>query len=361
LAEISRQAGRFGRACFAGAALVVLSSGAFAQVTPAAPVLTPVPPLQPLAPAPSGDPLVAIPPAPPVEHVAPAPTPAQPALPGAGTVLRIGILGGENGPYRLQQTEPFRNYLRAETGAEIEILAMRDYASLIDAQVSSLVQYAIYSASAFVTAEALCSCVEPIAAPADPDGSIGFYSVLLSRADGPITNLEQARGARLALVAGNSIAGRMIPLDSLAAAGIEPAAYFAATVDVATPEAAVTALLAGEVDVAVAWSSLAGDPVTGFSRGVLTQMVGQGTLTMDQLRVVWRSELIPYGPHAIRSDVSPELKAALVAALANASAGDPAVVDAIELGGATGFVTPDASIYDPLRRLVAVEKPPLAP
>jgi phosphonate transport system substrate-binding protein len=91
-------------------------------------------------------------------------------------------------------------------------------------------------------------------------------------------------------------------------------------------------------------------------------MVSAGAVSMDQLRVVWQSELVPYGPHAIRSDVAPELKAALVTALAGVANSDPAAVDAIELGGATGFVTPEPSLYDPLRRLVAVgETPPAAP
>lgn len=344
MAEISRRARGIALAACLAAAFTA-APGAVAQITPAAPALTPVPPLEPLTPAPPAPPL--IPPA--------AAAPETPAAAADGTVLRIGILAGDNGPYRLLQAEPFRRYLETRTGARVEMIAMRDYAALIDAQISSLVQYAVYSASAYVTAEALCGCVEAIAVPADPDGSIGFYSVLLSRADGPISTLEEARGARLALVAGDSIAGRMIPLDALADAGVDPATHFAATVEVASPEAAVTALLAGEVDVAVAWSSLTGDPASGFSRGVLTQMVGEGTLAMDQLRIVWRSELIPYGPHVVRSDIDPELKSALVAALAAASADDPAAVDAIDRSGASGFIAPDPSIYGPLRRLVAAD------
>lgn len=350
MAEIRRHARSVALAA-AVAAAITAAPCALAQAPPEAPGLTPVPPLDPLTPAPPAPPLIPAP--------ALAPEPAAPAADGA--VLRIGILAGENGPYRLLQAEPFRRYLEARTGARVEMIAMRDYAALIDAQISSLVQYAIYSASAFVTAEALCACVEAIAVPADPDGSIGFYSVLLSRADGPIATLEDARGARLALVAGDSIAGRMIPLDALPEAGVDPATYFSATVDLASPEAAVAALLAGEVEVAVAWSSLAGDPVAGFSRGVLTQMVGEGALAMDQLRIVWRSELIPYGPHVVRSDLAPELKASLVAALSAVAAEDPAALDAIDRSGANGFLVPDAAIYGPLRRLVAADDLPAAP
>lgn len=329
---------------------IILAASTVAAQTPPPPPLTPA--------TPSGPGLTPAPPAPPI---APAPTVVPTAPVEPPPVVRIGIIAGENGAYRLRQTEPFRRYLETATGARVEIIALRDFEALIDSQIEGLVQYAVYSASAFVTAEALCSCVEPIAAPADSDGALGFHSVLLSRADGPITSLADARGARLALVAGDSVAGRLIPLDALPLESIAPAQYFSSVVDVASPAAAVAALLAGEVDVAVAWSSLTGDPVTGFTRGVLTQMVGTGSLSMDQLRVVWQSKLIPYGPHAIRSDMPPALKAAFSAALVAASANDPAAVDAIERSGATGFAIPDPAIYDPLRRLVAVAEAPLAP
>ena len=328
--------------------------------------LAQAPPPPPLTPAPMVAPPPALTPAVPSAALVPPPSPSAPPPAAAPPtlsipVLRIGILAARNAEYSLRQAEPFRLYLEGQIGTRVEIVAMRDYAALIDAQIDSLVQYAVYSASAFVTAEALCSCVEPIAAPADADGAQGFYSILLARADGPIATLEDARGSRLALVAGDSIAGRLIPLDALPLAGAVPAEHFAAIVDVASPEAAVAALLGGEVDVAVAWSSLSGDPVAGFGRGVLTQMVGEGALAMDQLRIVWRSELIPYGPHAIRSDLPAEVKAALAAALAGISADNPAAVDAIDQSGVTGFVAPDPRLYDPLRRLVAAADTPAAP
>jgi phosphonate transport system substrate-binding protein len=349
LAEFSREAIRFGLGRLVLYAALTASTAAFAQ-QPLTPAVPPPGGLLPPNPAPAPPPAGLLPPNP-----APAPPPGIPA------VLRVGILAADNVDYRLRQAEPFRAYLEARLGTRVEIVPERDYATLIDAQITARVQYAIYSGSAFATAEAMCSCVEPIAVPAHADGAVGFYSILLSRADSPIATLDDARGLRLALVAGDSIAGRLVPVDSLKDAGTLPDQFFAAVSDMPSPQAAVAALLAGEADVAVAWSSLTGDPQTGFNRGVLAKMVGEGALAMDQIRIIWQSELIPYGPHAVRSDVSQELKAALLAALTSVSAADPAAVDAIDRSGVTGFVAADPAIYDPLRRLVDVESPPAAP
>ena len=50
---------------------------------------------------------------------------------------------------------------------------------------------------------------------------------------------------------------------------------------------ALTALLAGEADLAAAWSSLSGDEAAGYSFGSLTSLVAEGGLSMDQIRIVW--------------------------------------------------------------------------
>jgi phosphonate transport system substrate-binding protein len=262
-------------------------------------------------------------------------------------VLRIGFLSSSNPTHDLARLEPFRAYMEARIGLPVELVPATSYAALIDAEVTGRVPYAIHSATSFVTAEAMCSCVEPIAEPTAFDGSRGFYSVLIARADSQITTLADAKGARLALSAGDSIAGRLVPLKALAAEGIDPATHFSALFEAPGPEAAIAALFDGRADVAVGWSSLTGDPGAGYSFGVLTSMVADGKLSMDQLRVVWESRLIPFGPHAVRKDAPAELKALLGDALA-AMAGDaPDVLDAVDSSGfgGGGFVAVSPGDY----------------
>jgi phosphonate transport system substrate-binding protein len=235
---------------------------------------------------------------------------------------------------------------------------------MIEAHIDERIHYAVYSASAYVTAEARCGCVEAVAAPAESDGVIGFYSILVTRADTPITSLAEAEGARLALVEGSSIAGRLVPLSAFRASGIDPEEHFPAIVDVGSPEAAIAALLSGEVDVAVSWSSLAGEASSGFSRGVLTGMVAGGAVSMDQLRIIWRSDLIPYGPHAIRNDLPPTIEDAIRRAVLDMTTARPEAVDAIDRSGIIGFVAPEPASYEVLRRLVRMpleESEPSAP
>jgi phosphonate transport system substrate-binding protein len=268
-------------------------------------------------------------------------------------VLRVGVMTGANASYRLAQLEPFKLYLESRLSLPVEIVPMQDYRSLIDAQAAGGVHYAVYRATAYAAAAERCRCVEPIAVPMRAGGETGFHALLITRSDGPIRSLADAEGARLALAAPDSIAGRLLPLKAMEEEGIDPAAYFAKIVDTESPELAITALLAGDADIAVAWSSLSGDPATGYSFGILSSLVAEGGLSMDQIRIVWQSPLIPFGPHAVRADLPDDLKNLLSQSLADIAFEDSRALDAVDRSGGQGFAAADASLFAPLEALFA--------
>jgi len=273
-------------------------------------------------------------------------------------VFRVGVMTGTNAPYRLAQLQPFKDYLESRIALPVEIVPSADYNALIAAQTGLLVDYAIESATAFVTARARCDCVEALAVPTRAGGEPGFYALLVSAADGPIKSLADAKGARLALAAEDSVAGRLMQMKAFEAEDIVAENFFSEIVDVADPEAAITALLAGKADLAVAWSSLAGDRTAGYSFGVLADLVAEGGLAMDQIEIVWQSALIPFGPHAIRSNLPDELKRLLSWALRDIAATDPVALDAVDRFAGRGFVAADADLFAPVAALIAPTEAP---
>jgi len=269
-------------------------------------------------------------------------------------VLRVGVLTGPDSAYRLATLEPFRVYLQDHAGVPVELIPLGTYGELIDAQINDRVQYAIYSATSYATAAVQCQCVEAIAAPVAADGALGFHSILVARADGGIASLADARGKSIALAGEDSVAGRLVPEQAFAAEGIAPDDYFARVATVADPAAAITALLSGNVDLAVGWSSLTGPATTGYDFGVLTRMVAEGRLDMNQVRIIWQSRLIPFGPHVVRTDIPHELRSLLARALVAMASEDPEALDSIDrLGfGGGGFVTPEPTLYAGVMDLV---------
>lgn len=268
------------------------------------------------------------------------------------SVLRVGVMTGANAVYRKAQLEPFRLYLEARTALPVEIVPLPTYAALIEEQSSARIHYGIYSATAFSSAAAACRCVEPLVIPTAPGGETGFHALLVARSDSAINSLADAKGARLALAGPDSVTGRLLPMKAFEAEGIATD-YFSEILDEADPETALSALLAGEADLAAAWSSLTGDEAAGYSFGSLTSLVAKGDLSMDRIRIVWRSPLIPFGPHAVRSDMPAELKTLLSGALTAMAEEDPAAFDAVDRSGGKGFVSAAASLFAPTDALVA--------
>jgi len=268
-------------------------------------------------------------------------------------VLRIGFLAGENTPYRSAQIEPFRAYMERKIGLPVEMVPARTLGALIDAQAGGRIQYAIHSAASFAATDATCHCVEPLAVPAAEAGETGFHAVLLARADSPIRSLADAKGARLALAAEDSVAGSLLPMKAFEREGIAPDQFFASVTRAGSPKAAIAMLLAGEADIAVGWSSLEGDFTSGYSFGVLREMVDAADLSMDEIRIVWQSDLVPFGPHTVRNDLPAELKSLISDALGAMAEEDPAALDAVDRSGGGGFVPVDAAAYAPIAGLVA--------
>jgi phosphonate transport system substrate-binding protein len=270
-------------------------------------------------------------------------------------VLRVGILGGSDATYRLATLEPFRVYLQDKTGVPVEIVPAATYDALIDAQANGEVDYAIYSATAYGTAVVKCDCVEAFAAPVAADGALGFYSILVARAGDAIPSLGGAEGKRLGLGPADSVTGSIVPRHAFTVAHIDPEDYFLSISEYPSPEEAINALLRGEVDLAAAWSSLTGSERLGYAFGTLSRMVGEGTLTMDRVRVVWQSQLIPFGPHALRTGLPSELKSLLSGALLTMARSDTEALDAVDRAGfgGGGFATPDPSLYALVIELVS--------
>lgn len=260
-------------------------------------------------------------------------------------VLRVGVVAGINPADARTQSEPFRAYLEKALGVPVELFVANDYAALISGQLTGRFHAALLSAAAFAAASAACNaCVEPLVAPMTAAGDAGFHAVLVVPAGSAIAAPGDLPGMRLAVSSEDSIAGRLLPLALFAEDGVDLSAV--TLVPSANPAAAVAQLLAGEADAALAWTGAAGDPALGYDRGVLHQLVADGTLTMDQIAVVWTSPLIPNGPLAVAVDLPDDLKADLADAMVDMAVDDTDALAAA--GGGAGFAAVTAEQYRPL-------------
>ncbi|WP_430691537.1 phosphate/phosphite/phosphonate ABC transporter substrate-binding protein [Mesorhizobium vachelliae] len=249
--------------------------------------------------------------------------------------FRIGIVaepgGGNTVPGLARLTDAYANAL----GMKVEFVVARDYATLIEAQASGRVQYAIYSALAYATASERCGCVEPLVAPVDADGAVGIRSVLVTR-DGRLSDLAAMASHRIAIAPADNVGGSLLPLSALSAEGVKITQDSPFLTRAISATAAETMLSDGEADALFGWETANAEGRSIRSEGTVARLEAAG-IPETSLRVLWTSGLLRYGPHTVRSDLDPEAKRQLTVFLTNLKSQTPDVYELLERAHSGGF------------------------
>lgn len=257
--------------------------------------------------------------------------------------FRVGIVAepgaGNTVPGLALLTDAFTKAL----GMKVEFVVARDYAALIEAQANAKVDYAIYSAVAYATVSERCGCVEPLVAPVDSDGATGIRGVLLSR-DGRLPDLAAMATHKIAMAPADDVGGSLLPIAGLREEGVTIAEDSSFLMHAGSVAASETMLVEGKADALFGWTPANADGVQGDAAGTAGRLEAAG-VPRNELRAIWISGLLRYGPHAVRSNLDPEAKRRLTVFLTNLKAMSPDVYDLLEARHAGGFTAVAAGDY----------------
>lgn len=265
--------------------------------------------------------------------------------------FRIGLVAEAGAGRSVAGLASLRQAYSRAIGMPVEIFVARDYAALIDAQASSRVDYAVYSAAAYATAWLLCRCVEPVAAPIGSDGATGLRFVMIAR-DGKVASLADAASHRIAMVSRDKADASFLPLNELADSGLAIDDIGAFAVPAGSLGDAERLLVGGAADAMLGWVPASAASDEGLAGGTLRRL-GAAGLEPGSIAVVWKSKLIRYGPHAVRGDVDPGIKTVLAAFLARLKDTQPDIYDLVEDSHGGGFVATSQADYESVIATVA--------
>ncbi|MDG4650143.1 phosphonate ABC transporter substrate-binding protein [Roseibacterium sp. SDUM158017] len=264
-------------------------------------------------------------------------------------VFRIGILGGENEADRLREHSCQEAYLEERLGVDVQLFPASDYAGVMQGLLAGQLEFAGLGSAGYAGIYLQDpDAVEPLYTTMQIDGSLGYYSVMYTQAGSDIMSLEDMEGRSLAFADPNSTSGYLVPLAEMTEMGIDPDAYFSQTGFGGGHEQAVVAVLQGQYDAGVTWTSGVGDIAQGYSRGNLRSMVDKDMLDMSEIRIIWQSNLITNGPRVIRSDLPQELKDQVMGAMMQLQVVDRACFDAINDGESMGYWPISQDFYEPI-------------
>lgn len=260
--------------------------------------------------------------------------------------LTMGVVTSENEADRIVRYKPVVAYLEKVLGVPVEFRNATDYAGVIEAINAGKLQVAGLGPAAYAQAWIVSGGkVEPLAGQIAKDGTFGYHSVVVVKADSPYQKIEDLRGKKFAFADPNSTSGFQAPAFFLKEAGIEPESFFGATAFSGSHENSVIALLNDTFDGAATWWN--SEERSNFSR-----MWDKGMIPKDSVRVIWKSPLLPSSPITVRTEMPEAFKQAVKDAYLSMPTDDPAAWKAMTDGKAKGYKEVTHADYEPIVRMI---------
>ncbi|MDR7062047.1 MULTISPECIES: phosphate/phosphite/phosphonate ABC transporter substrate-binding protein [unclassified Sphingopyxis] len=220
------------------------------------------------------------------------PRSAQPPL----RVLLIPADGGtESGT--LADYRPIFDAVARSTGLSFDLKVAQSYGGVVEAMCNNAADIAFVGSVTYLQAQKR-DCAELLAVAVKSGRSV-HYSGLFVRADSPVRSIADLRGRRVAFGDINSTSAFIFPVAMFLDAGIDPVRDLSAVRMTGTHANSLAALINGEVDAA----ALSFD---SYDKAVRANVPGA-----RDLRVVARSEPIPYPPLIANTRLDPALRARL--------------------------------------------------
>lgn len=214
--------------------------------------------------------------------------------------INFGIIATDSASTQRERWEPFFRDMEKKTGLTVKSFYAPDYAGVIEAMRFNKVQVAWYGNKAAMEAVDRANG-EVFAQVMYADGSFGYHGLLIAHKDSPYNSvddvLKNSKAINFGIGDPNSTSGFLIPTYYIFAKnGVDHRTAFK-TIRNASHGANIQAVLAKQVDVATNNTEDMG------------KLESSKPELFSQLKVLWRSPLIPSDPFVWRKDLDPAVKA----------------------------------------------------
>ena len=267
--------------------------------------------------------------------------------------LVFAVVPAENASGVTDRYQPFVDYLTKQLGTKVTLRVANDYAAVIEGQRAGNIHIGYYGPASFSRALVTGVKVTAFVIDVNSDGSKGYYSVFYVKKDSPYQKIEDLKGQALGLVDPNSTSGYNMPLFTLNKHGINAEQFFSKVLVTGSHENAVLALQQGTVQTCANWWNAADD-------SNLTRMLNKGMIktadgkpaTVDDFRIILKSDLIINSPTAYLDSLPTDLKAAIRTAWLDAAKNDKAAFDKLSDGKNQPWQPIDNAAYDDTIKLI---------
>ena len=243
--------------------------------------------------------------------------------------LRVGLIPNQNPESVEANYEPFGEYLSEQLGREVELTVPTSYGAVVEAMVNDELDLAYFGGLTYVQARNRGE-VTPLVTEINPrTGDTTYRSVIIVPADSEVQEVSELEGRDFAFGSVSSTSGSLYPAIMLRDAGIDYRTDLGNFNYTGGHDATAQAVSNGGVDGG------------GLEDRILYDLIEDGAVDGDSIRVIEESNAIEGYPWVVRNALSDELKEQIIQAYLNID--DPALLDLLR---ADGYEEVDASDYD---------------
>ncbi|MCQ8228215.1 MULTISPECIES: phosphonate ABC transporter substrate-binding protein [Pantoea] len=238
--------------------------------------------------------------------------------------LNLGILGGQNATQQIGDNQCVKDFFDKELQVDTKLRNSSDYSGVIQGLLGNKIDLVLSMSPASYASVYLQNpkAVDVVGIVVDDkDGSQGYHSVVIVKADSPYKKLEDLKGKSFGMADPDSTSGFLMPNQAFKKefGGTVDDKYnntFSSVTFSGGHEQDILGVLNGQFDGAVTWTSLIGDRETGYTSGAFGRLIRMDHPDlMKQIRIIWQSPLIPNGPILVSNNLPADFKAKVVATI----------------------------------------------
>jgi phosphonate transport system substrate-binding protein len=216
--------------------------------------------------------------------------------------ISFGIISTDSASVQRERWEPLFRDMEARTGLTVKSFYAPDYAGVVEAMRFNKVQVAWYGNKAAIDAVDR-SGGEVFAQVKKSDGTLGYNSLLITQKDSPYNNLsdvlKNGKSINFGMGDPGSTSGFLVPSYYVFAMNkVDPRTAFK-TIRNASHGANIQAVLAKQIDVAT------------NNTEETDKLEASKPEVLKELKIIWKSPLIPNDPLVWRKDLDAGVKAKL--------------------------------------------------
>ena len=238
--------------------------------------------------------------------------------------LNLGILGGQNATQQIGDNQCVKDFFDKALQVDTKLRNSSDYSGVIQGLLGNKIDLVLSMSPASYASVYLQNpkAVDVVGIVVDDkDGSQGYHSVVIVKADSPYKKLEDLKGKSFGMADPDSTSGFLMPNQAFKKefGGTVDDKYnntFSSVTFSGGHEQDILGVLNGQFDGAVTWTSLIGDRETGYTSGAFGRLIRMDHPDlMKQIRIIWQSPLIPNGPILVSNNLPADFKAKVVATI----------------------------------------------